>query len=170
MLLENVNLFAQIAVPDGVDPTAFRAGVIVGQLIGYVIGTAIGSLIGAIFLRWAVQWACKIRLTYGEAYIKVFILSIINFTVGLVLGFGAGLGGMANSPLAMLGVSVLSIIINLIFSCWYYGVTVKNAFGTPIGFGKGVQVTLVLLAIGIVLAIVIMAAVLVFAICVGTMR
>lgn len=120
-------------------------------LVMAVIGAAIGSLIGALFLMLANKMVVKTSLGYGKAYKLTFVVYLVTMVIAALAAVVVGV----DTSGSMFGTSnIISWIAGLAFGGWWYGNKINNAEGNPIGFGQGVIVALVIIAISIVIGLV----------------
>ena len=120
-------------------------------LVMAVIGAAIGALIGALFLMLATKMVVKTSLGYGKAYKLTFIVYLVTMVIGAIVAIFVGMDASGS----LFSVSnIVSWVAGLAFGGWYYGNKINNAEGSPIGFGQGVMVALVIIAISIVIGLV----------------
>ncbi len=120
-------------------------------LVFAVIGAAIAALIGALFLMLANKFVVKTSLGYGKAYKLTFVVYLVSMVIGAVAAVVLGAdpsGSMFNAS------SIISWVAGLAFGAWWYGNKLNDAQGSPIGFGQGVMVALVIIAISIVITLV----------------
>ena len=108
----------------------------IGQLIGTVIGAAFWSLFIAFILQYATNKKIKHKPNYWAAYKAALLAYIGALTTGLVIGFLIGLYGGVMSG----GIYLAMIVIGFLVTAYIYGLIIKDASETPIGFGNGVFV------------------------------
>lgn len=116
-------------------------------LIGAPIGAVIGSLIGAFILRAAAHWALGQDVAYGDAFVAMFLASVVNFALGLGAGFAYGVITGSEE-----GSGMLSLIMLPIAFCVQSGV-ISSKLETD--FGSACKVTLTMYAIYFAIIIVI---------------
>ncbi|MFH5803967.1 hypothetical protein [Alienimonas sp. DA493] len=140
---------------------ALGAGLAVFIVAG-LIGLAIGTLIGAVFLRLAASWVVKKRIPFGDAFVTMLASTLAAAGITFVLGLGVGfIGGVADAPQSLgLILNVLALPIPFLIQAWVIGkrhdlsfrqallVTLVTAL---LGFVVGVVIALVLLAAALVL-------------------
>jgi hypothetical protein len=120
-------------------------------LVMAVIGAAIGALIGALFLMLATKMVVKTSLGYGKAYKLTFVVYLVTMVIAAI---AAIILGVDTSGSLFSASNIVSWVAGLAFGGWWYGNKINNAEGSPIGFGQGVIVALVIIAISIVIGLV----------------
>lgn len=124
---------------------------IIFMLIGAVIGAAIGALIGALFLMLATKMVVKAGLGYGKAYkltLMVYLVSmLISVCIVAVTGVAPAAAGTFSMP------NIVGWVAGLLFGGYWYGSKIEGADGSPIGFGNGVLVALVIIVISILIGL-----------------
>ena len=139
---------------------AGAAGAVVGLLLGLACGVLIATLIGAIILRAAVSAFNKLSQPenqvpepdFGKAMLMAFVAAIVNGVVGFGIGivFGTALAA-ANAP--PMQVQLIVQAISLPISLLVLAGTITLLL--PTSFGRALLISLLYLAIGIAVAIVI---------------
>jgi len=120
-------------------------------LVMAAVGAAIAALIGALFLMLANKFVVKTSLGYGKAYKLTFVVYLVTMVIGALAAVVVGVDASGS----MFGMSnIISWVAGLAFGGWWYGNKLTTADGTPIGFGQGVLVALVIIAISIVIGLV----------------
>ena len=128
-------------------------------IVGAVIAAAIFSLIGALFLMLAAKLVAKVKVGYGKAYGLTFIVFVLaalsSLVVMMVMGIDMMVPDPANqSPLATHNIA--GNVIGFLIGAWIYGTKINDNNGAPIGFGKGAAISLVLIAIGIAIGMILL--------------
>lgn len=116
---------------------------LIGQLIGQVIGAVLGALLGALLIQLGCKWVADFKPSYGMAY-KAALLGIlapmgVGFVIGLVIGFSGG----QMTPRLQIGLAILGFILQAAI----YGYLLVEDTGERLGFGRGILVSLIQLAI-----------------------
>ena len=115
-----------------------------------VIGAAIGALIGALFLMLANKMVVKTSLGYGKAYKLTFVVYLVTMVISAIVAVVMGIDASGSTFSAS---NIVGWVAGLAFGGWWYGTRLNNAEGSPIGFGQGVIVALVIIAISIVIGL-----------------
>lgn len=119
-------------------------------LVMAIIGAAIASLIGALFLMLATKLVVKTSIEYGKAYKLTFVVYLVSMVIGAILALV--MGTETSGSLFSMS-NIVSWAAGLAFGGWWYGNKINNAEGSPIGFGQGAIVALVIIAISIVIGL-----------------
>ncbi|MHC4641053.1 MAG: redoxin domain-containing protein [Planctomycetota bacterium] len=113
------------------------------QIVIKAILIPIVSLIIAVFLRLLTGWVVKFEIPYWAAYKIAIIAAVVGFIISI--GFDALANPCAN---------VLAFAVNFVITSAIYAKMIKHPeTNVPIGFGKGLLISLYLVLIGIVLGI-----------------
>jgi hypothetical protein len=115
------------------------------MLIGGSIGAVIGSLIGAVILRAAASWVLGYDVAYGDAFVTMFLASLLNFGASLGVGFAYGMVKGAEES-----TGILSFILLPVGFLIQSGV-ISSKLDTD--FGSACKVTLAMYAIGFAIAL-----------------
>lgn len=123
-------------------------------LVVFAIMLVVGTAIGAIFLKIAAKWAMKFKITYGKAFKTVLVSSLAGMLLGIIMGLGFygaaySQGGieqvkamMENTSLGLL-FNLASGIMGFFMGGAVYGQMIKYPdTGSPIGFMKGIRISL----------------------------
>lgn len=127
-------------------------------LVGALIAAAIFSLIGALFLMLAAKLVAKVKVGYGKAYGLTFIVFLLAAVSSIVVMTVMGIDMMAQDPANQSPLATHNIagnVIGFLIGAWIYGTKISDDNG-PIGFGKGAAISLVLIAIGIAIGMILM--------------
>jgi len=127
-------------------------------LVGALIGAAVFSLIGALFLMLAAKLVAKVKVGYGKAYGLTFIVFLLAAVSSVAVMIVMGIDMMAQDPANQSPLATHNIagnVIGFLIGAWIYGSKISDDSG-PIGFGKGAAISLVLIAIGIAIGMILM--------------
>lgn len=151
---------------------------IIFVLLVVVIALSAGALLGALFLQIATKWAMKFKIPYGKAFKTVLIgtFASIALTMVMALGYYGGAysqGGMEqvqaltkDSSTGLL-FNLASAIMSFFLGATIYGQMIKYPdTDTPIGFKKGIRISLFQMLLGFLIALPL---ILVFALVIGGM-
>ena len=112
-----------------------------------IISTAIVSLIAAVILRAAAKWVIKDDISFGTAYITVFLSSIICGALGFVVGIIEGSAGMPDGSDIFLPLVMLPIVFLV------HSGLISSRLSTS--FKTACLITLVMIAISIGIGIIV---------------
>jgi len=124
----------------------------IGKFIPLLTFPIRASLAGAIVVQFATKWISNFKPTFKIAY-KTTFLGYLSSEVIIFLYFYS----IIKSGLGVDALSIMfSVIIPIVFFATFYGVMIKDHEAIPIGFAKGIIVSLLHAVILLVLIFVIM--------------
>lgn len=94
-------------------------------------------LMSAISLRAAVQWICQIRLTFLHALVYSAIVMFFFYCIGDI--FMVLFGSRTDYGQAIT-VLILSYLVSIGLSAFFYGTIIENKYERTIGIGNGLAV------------------------------
>jgi hypothetical protein len=107
----------------------------------------IGSLIGAVILRAAAKWAENLEFPFGAAYTTVLLTHLINFAIGLPIGFVLGASGAGKG--AELAMQVILLPVGFLIQ----SAMISSRHNLP--FAKGAKIAGFMLLIGLLIVVVV---------------
>ena len=116
-------------------------------IVSQIISTAIGSSIAAIILRAAAKWVIKEDISFGDAYITVFLSSIICAVLGFIIGLVVVAVGLYEGNESLLPLVILP------FAFLIQSGIISSRLSTS--FKTACIITLVMIAIAIGIAIIV---------------
>jgi hypothetical protein len=125
---------------------------LVPLLIGGLIGLLVAGLIGGVILRAALWWVEKIDAPFGDAFVTVFLATLINLGIYLVISVALAMTSSSKyvDNFASLAMTPIGFLILSHF--------VSSRFQIP--FNRGLVVTLAMYAVSLVMGVSIAALVL----------
>ena len=126
----------------------FSINYIIFILIIFAIVCAIGSLIGTLLLQFATQVFAQFKPTYGRAYGIIFLVSYVSWVGGYFIWSDIG-GGDASNTSAYIITGVIGFLMGSVI----FSKMLRHPETGPIGFVKGILISLFLTALFLTVAI-----------------
>jgi hypothetical protein len=99
----------------------------------------------------ATKLVVKTGIGYGKAYGLTFVVYLVTMLISAILAIFMSVD--ASGTMWSMS-NIVGWIAGVLFGGWWYGNKINGPTGEPIGFGQGVLVALVIVAISIVIGLV----------------
>lgn len=117
------------------------------MMFGQLMGLAVIALIVALIVQYATRLVAGFTPTYWVAYRAVFVSYVASFAAGFFVTYLLMSQGVPTSPEAQVLIMIMGFFIQAVL----YGVLLVSPIDGPIGFLKGVLISLIQLVVALVL-------------------